>query len=146
SSIKRWSSSPTDMSHRLERVSELIRAEVSALLAKGLRDTRVQGLVTVTGVDVSGDLREAKIFVSVMGTPAEQKRTMLGLRSAGAYVRREVARKIQLRVSPSIDFVLDDSLERGTRVLSLMRELGLGEEDKPEPTEDEEEMPNEEKH
>ena len=136
------------MSHRVQRVSELIRAEVSALLIKGLRDSRVQGLVTVTDVEVTGDLRECKVYVSIMGTPAEQKRTMQGLRAARAYFRREVARKVKLRVSTEIDFVLDESLERGTRVLSLMRELGLGEDEKkPAETEEEDAVePEGEKH
>jgi ribosome-binding factor A len=124
------------MSHRLERVSELIRSEVSALLLRGIRDSRVKGLVTVTDVEVSGDLRQSKVFVSVMGTPAERKRTLEGLQSARAYVRREVARRIKLRVSPEIDFVLDESMERGARVLGLMRELGLGEEEVKEAAEE----------
>jgi ribosome-binding factor A len=116
------------MSHRLERVSELIRSEVSDLLLRGIRDPRVAGLVTVTGVEVSGDLRLCKVFVSVVGSDQERARTLQGLRSARTWVRREVAHRVKLRSSPEIDFLLDDSLERGTRVLSLMKELGLGEE------------------
>ena len=119
------------MSQRIQRVSELIRAEVSAVLLRGLKDPRVSGLVTVTDVWVSGDLREAKVFVSVFGSEAEKKRTLAGLQSAKAYVRREVTNAIKLRVSPSIEFELDVGIERGNAVIERMRELGLQIDEKP---------------
>jgi len=119
------------MSQRIQRVSELIRAEVSKVLLRGLKDPRISGLVTVTDVWVSGDLREAKVFVSVYGSDAEKKRTLAGLQSAKAYVRREVTSAIKLRVSTSIDFELDDGIERGNAVIEKMREIGLNIDEKP---------------
>lgn len=130
------------MSQRLERVSELIRAEVSAVLLRGLKDPRVSGLVTVTDVWISGDLGEARVYVSVFGDEREQQRTLAGLQSARVYVRREVTRAIKLRTSPSIDFYLDEGIARGTAVIAKMRELGLNVDEKPRaPTEFEDEFP-----
>lgn len=116
------------MSHRVARVAELIRAEVSDLLLHKLRDPRIQGLVTVTEVEVSGDLRQARVFVSVLGSDAERAGALAGLRSAQGFMRREVGRRARLRVTPELLFTLDDSIARGARMLALMKDLGLGEE------------------
>src|SRR5437762_11411618 len=116
------------MAHRLQRVSDLIRAEVSDLLLRGIRDPRVTGFITVTSVEVANDLGEARVYVSVFGSEDEQVKALRGLKSAQGYVRREVTRRAKLRSSPVIKFFLDRSIERGTKILALMRELGLAEE------------------
>jgi ribosome-binding factor A len=115
------------MGHRLARVAEVIRSEVSDLLLRAIRDPRVRGLVTVTHVEVSGDLRHAVVYVSVFGSQDEQEAALRGLKSAEAFVRREIARRIRVRTAPAVAFRLDHSIERGSRVLALMKELGLGE-------------------
>jgi ribosome-binding factor A len=121
------------MSHRLQRVSELIRAEVSDLLLRGIRDPRVTGLVTVTSVEVTRDLTRARVYVSVLGAEEQQVQALRGLQSARPFVRREVARRLKLRASPAIEFFLDHSIEHGSRLLALMKELGLGEPPAQEP-------------
>jgi len=109
---------------RVERVAEQIRREVSQILVHNLKDERVgHGLVSVTEVIVSGDLQHAKIFVSIYGTEAVRAQTMAGLKAATGYVRSEIGQRVRLRRTPEIVFVEDRSLERGTRVLSILQGL-----------------------
>ncbi|MDR5683894.1 MAG: 30S ribosome-binding factor RbfA [Armatimonadota bacterium] len=110
---------------RVERMREFIRDEVGQILQRGLKDPRI-GFVSVTDVELSRDLRHAKIFVSVFGTPEEREQTMQGLASATGFVRTELARRLRVHHAPEIEFRLDDSIERGTRVMQLLRELGAG--------------------
>ena len=109
---------------RVERVAEQIRREVSQLLVHSIKDERVgHGLVSVTDVIVSGDLQHAKIFVSIYGTDEIRTQTMAGLKAATGYVRSEIGQRVRLRRTPEIVFVEDRSLERGTRVLSILQGL-----------------------
>lgn len=111
-------------SRRVSRVAELIKREVSQMLLQDIKDDRVgAGMVSVTDVDVSGDLQHAKIFVSIYGTEAARKETMAGLKSATGYVRSELGHRIRLRRTPEIIFQEDRSIERGTKVLSLINKL-----------------------
>src|SRR2546426_6488834 len=102
--------------HRHERVAEEIRHEVSAMLAGELKDPRLAGLVTVTEVRVSPDLKQARIYVSVMGTQAEQTSTLQGLAAAAGYVRHELTERLQVRRAPEVHFVLDHTEEYGQRI------------------------------
>ena len=109
---------------RVARVAELIKREVSQMLLNGIKDDRVgSGMVSVTDVDVSGDLQHAKIFVSIYGTEEARAQTMAGLKSATGYVRSELGHRIRLRRTPEVLFQEDRSIERGTRVLSLLNQL-----------------------
>jgi len=111
-------------SRRVERVAELIRREVSQLLLTGIKDDRVgAGMVSVTNVQVSGDLQHAKIFVSVYGDDDARASTMAGLKSATGFVRAELGQRVRLRRTPEVVFVDDRSIERGTQVLSLLNRL-----------------------
>jgi ribosome-binding factor A len=108
----------------MARVAELIRREVSQMLLSGIKDDRVGiGMVSVTDVDVSGDLQHAKIFVSIYGTDEARDTTMAGLRSATGYVRSELGHRIRLRRTPEVIFVEDRSLERGDRLLTLLGQI-----------------------
>lgn len=108
--------------HRHERVAEEIRHEVSAMLAGELKDPRLAGLVTVTEVRVSPDLKQARIYVSVMGTQAEQTSTLQGLAAAAGYVRHELTERLQARRAPEVHFVLDHTEEYGQRIEELLRQ------------------------
>jgi ribosome-binding factor A len=111
-------------SRRVARVAELIKREVSQMLLSGIKDDRVgAGMVSVTDVDVSGDLQHAKIFVSIYGTAEAKAETMAGLKSATGFVRSELGQRIRLRRTPEVVFLEDNSLERGDRVLSLLNRL-----------------------
>lgn len=111
-------------SRRVSRVAELIKREISQMLLHGIKDDRVgAGMVSVTDVDVSGDLQHAKIFVSIYGTDEARAETMAGLKSATGYVRSELGSRIRLRRTPEVVFLEDRSIERGSRVLSLLNQL-----------------------
>jgi ribosome-binding factor A len=92
-------------SRRVARVASLIKREVSQMLISGIKDDRVgAGMVSVTDVDVSGDLQHAKIFVSIYGTAEAKAETMAGLKAATAYVRSELGQRIRLRRTPEVIF------------------------------------------
>ncbi len=109
---------------RVSRVAELIKREVSQMLIHDIKDDRVgAGIVSVTDVVVSGDLQHAKIFVSVYGSEEAKIETMAGLKSATGFVRTELGQRVRLRRTPEVIFQEDPSIERGTKVLSLLNQL-----------------------
>jgi len=108
--------------HRHERIAEEIRHEISAMLAGELKDPRLAGLATVTEVRVSPDLKQARVYVSVMGTGAEQTSTINGLTAAAGFIRHELTERLQLRRAPELLFVLDRSEEYGQRIEELLRQ------------------------
>lgn len=109
---------------RVSRVSSLIQQEVSQMLLHDIKDDRVgAGMVSVTDVDVSGDLQHAKIYVSIYGTEEAKSETMAGLQSATGFVRRELGRRVRLRRTPEVVFIEDRGLERGDRMLTLLNQL-----------------------
>ena len=111
------------MAHdRPARVAEEFRHELTALLARGLKDPRVTGFVTVTGAKMSPDLREVAVYVSIHAAEAERDRTMEGLAAAAGYLQREVSRALRLRHTPHLRFVYDESVERGDRIERLLKE------------------------
>ena len=111
---------------RPDRVAEAIREEVAGFLADGVKDPRVTGLVTVTGVDLTRDLRHAKVFVSVLGSDAERKETFEGLASIASHLRIRVGRALRLRVAPDIEFKPDDSIARAARIETLLAQIKDG--------------------
>lgn len=130
-------------SRRISRVASLIQQEVSSMLLNDIKDDRVgAGMVSVTDVDVSGDLQHAKIYVSIYGTEEAKQETMAGLKSATGYVRRELGQRIRLRRTPEVVFIEDRALERGDRMLALLNQLSeerqskVSENDVPEAEED----------
>jgi ribosome-binding factor A len=108
---------------RPDRVSEAIREEIAMFLADGVKDPRVAGLVTVTGVDITRDLRHAKVFVSVMGTDEARSTTMEGLASLAPQLRGRIGRALRLRLAPEIAFKLDESVARAARIEELLAQL-----------------------
>lgn len=111
-------------SRRVSRVAELIKREVSQLVQRDIKDDRVgAGMVSVTDVDVSGDLQHAKIYVSIYGSEQARAETMAGLKAATGFVRSELGHRVRLRRTPEVVFIEDRSLERGDRVLSLLNRL-----------------------
>jgi ribosome-binding factor A len=108
---------------RPDRVAEAIREEVAMFLAEDAKDPRIVGLVTVTGVDVTRDLRHAKVFVSVMGSDTERRATLDGLDSVAGHLRSRIGRALRLRVAPEIAFRLDESVSRAARIEELLEQL-----------------------
>ena len=111
------------MTRTTERVNDLLREEISDLLRGVVKDPRIGGLVTITEVDVSPDLRMAKVFVSVMGTDEEKASTFLALDAAAKFMQRELRRRLTIRRTPELRFIKDTSLEKGARILELLQQV-----------------------
>ena len=110
------------MSTRTDRMSDLIRDEVSRLILRELRDPRI-GFVTITGASVSPDLHNVRVFVSVLGTAEARDASLEALNSAAGFVQRSLFKNLRLRHSPAIVFEHDDSMERGERIERVLREI-----------------------
>jgi ribosome-binding factor A len=108
---------------RSDRVAEAIREEVATFLAEDAKDPRITGLVTVTGVEVTRDLRHAKVFVSVMGTETDRASTFEGLASASGHLRSRVGRALRLRLAPEISFRPDESIAHAARIEDLLAKI-----------------------
>ncbi len=122
---------------RQEQLAEVIAEELSDLIRTRMKDPRI-GFASITDVELSGDLRHAKVFVSVLGTPEEQRATLQGLEHAAGFLRHELAQRLTIRYTPEVLFRLDESIERGTRILQLIHEMeargeGASSEDTREP-------------
>jgi len=111
------------MADRMRRVNEAVREVVSARLAEGLRDPRI-GFVTVTSVETSPDLRQARVYVSVLGSDDERSATMAGLGSAHGVLQQAVARELRMKHTPTLEFIFDESIERGMRISELLDDDG----------------------
>jgi ribosome-binding factor A len=107
------------MADRMRRVNEAVREVVSARLAEGLRDPRI-GFVTVTSVDTSPDLRQARVYVSVLGSDEDRAATLTGLESAHGVLQQAVARELRMKHTPTLEFVFDESIDRGMRISELL--------------------------
>ncbi|ASJ54306.1 30S ribosome-binding factor RbfA [Brevibacillus porteri] len=107
---------------RISRVGEEIKKELSLVLQRGLKDPRV-GFVTVTDVEVSSDLQLAKVFVSIFGSEEERKASLAGLTKAKGYLRTEIGKRVKLRHIPDFVFKLDESIDYGSKIESILREI-----------------------
>ena len=115
----------TAVTQRTDRVDELLRQEIGAIVTRDVADPRV-GFATITKVETTPDLRHAKVWVSVIGQPAERNQTVAALQRAMPFVRHELGRALRIKRIPDLHIHLDDTAERGTRVLQLLNELGTG--------------------
>lgn len=111
---------------RVEKLQELIKQEMSKMLAlQEIKDPRI-GFVTVTNVEMTGDLREAKIYVSIMGNDDQIKESWEGLQSAVGFVRREIGKRIKIRFTPEISFALNTSLDYSEHIQKLLLQIKDG--------------------
>lgn len=107
---------------RQDQLAQVIARELSDLMRLRMKDPRI-GFASITAVEVTRDLSYAKVFVSVMGTPDEQRETMRGLRHAAGFLRHELAQRLTIRHVPEITFELDESIARGARVIELLNQV-----------------------
>jgi len=107
---------------RAQRVAETIHKEISSLLIKGLKDPRI-GFVTITSVDVTSDLRQARIYYTLMGSQDGRKETQEGLNSCSSYIRQQLGRQLRLRFIPEIHFEYDSSFDYGQNIEKLLKEV-----------------------
>ena len=108
------------MPHRIKKVNQLIREEIAEMLQRHIKDPRLSGLISVTEVETSPDLRYAKIYVSCICNEDEKKEILQGLTSASSYIRGELSRNLRLRRIPEISFCWDESIARGARIIELI--------------------------
>ena len=106
-------------SNRIGRINEEIQREMSSLI-RTVKDPRVTGLISVTAVDTTPDLKFCKIYISVLDK-SDCSQVLKGLKSAGGYLRRELGRSLNLRNTPELTFVQDDSIDKGAHILDMLR-------------------------
>jgi ribosome-binding factor A len=117
------------MKHRLERVNEVIKRELSEIIAREINFT-AQTLVTIHGVEISPDLRQCQVFVSVIGKAEHKNRVLSELADHRVALQREMAKRVVLKYTPHLHFKIDDSIERGSRVLEIMQDLDIPRDDR----------------
>lgn len=122
--------------NRPARVAEEFRQELSSIIARGLKDPRVTGFVTVTGAKMSPDLKEVTVYVSIHGEEKVQAQTLEGLKAAATFLQREASRSLKLRHTPHLRFVYDESVARGDRIDRLLREAKAQDAARAEPAAD----------
>jgi ribosome-binding factor A len=107
---------------RVNRIAEQMKKELGEIISKKIKDPRI-GFVTVTDVSVTGDLQQAKVYISVLGDEDKKQDTLVGLAKAKGFIRSEIGRRIRLRKTPEISFEIDEALEYGNRIESLLRDI-----------------------
>ncbi|MFP4197968.1 MAG: 30S ribosome-binding factor RbfA [Halanaerobium sp.] len=107
---------------RAVRVGELLKEEISQIVLREMKDPRI-GFVSVTDVEVSGDLRHAKVFISVYGSEKEKEETLEGLQQAQGFVRKLVGERVKIHHTPEIIFRYDDSIENGVHISEIIKDL-----------------------
>ncbi len=116
------------MSTRTEKLRQLLKEEVSDILRREIKDPRL-GFFTVIDAEITSDLQHAKVFVSILGTEEERKQSMEVLKHAQHFVRQEFGKRVRMKTLPDIQFRLDDTVDRGVRILELLEEIKRDEPD-----------------
>jgi ribosome-binding factor A len=114
------------MNNRLARVCEVLKRELGMIIRRELEFENT--LVTVSGVDITPDLKQAHVFVSALGSPAGRRKAMESLEEHRVMFQTELSRRVHIKHTPHLHFRLDEAIERGSRIITLMDELGLTEE------------------
>jgi len=110
------------MGHRVNRVGEQMKKELGDIISRKIKDPRI-GFVTVTDVQVTGDLQQAKVYISVLGDEEQRENTLKGLAKAKGFIRTEIGQRIRLRKTPELIFEFDETMAYGNRINSLIHEL-----------------------
>jgi ribosome-binding factor A len=118
------------MTYRVERLNSLLRQEISDLVQRYVKDPRLGTFVSVTAVEISKDMRYAKVFISRFGTDIEKKETIKALESASGYIRHELGERLKTRRIPELNFRLDNTMEKADKVLRIIDEIAS--EEKPQ--------------
>ncbi len=111
------------MTRRTERLNEELREQISAILKREVKAPRLSSFVSLTEVITSKDLRHARVYVSIMGSEEEKREVLAGLRSAAGFLRKSLGDRIKIRYMPELAFEIDTSIERGSHLLDLMRQI-----------------------
>jgi len=114
--------------NRIQRIATSIKKEVAEMLLREVKDPRI-GMVTITGVTISKDLKVAHIYYSALGSEKQIHDSAIGLRQATKFIQREIGRRIRMRYTPAIDFQFDHSLEYGSHIDQILKDLSLPKEE-----------------
>ena len=106
---------------RTDRIAEEIKKVISEMIQSELKDPRVKGLISITKVTITKDLKFCKIYVSVMG--ADKEEVLQGIKSGAGYMRKELGNRVQIRILPELQFVIDDSIEYGAHIDKVIRDI-----------------------
>ena len=108
------------MSRRIDRINEQLRDELSTVLARQIKDPRLDGVISITRVESSSDLRSARVYISVLGNQEQQKEALDGLQSAASFLRREIRDRINMKHTPFMTYLLDESIQDADHILRLI--------------------------
>ena len=106
---------------RTDRIAEEIKKVISEMIQSELKDPRVKGLISITKVTITKDLKFCKVYVSVMG--ADKEEVIQGIKSGAGYMRKELGNRVQIRILPELQFVIDDSIEYGAHIDKVIRDI-----------------------
>lgn len=109
--------------YRSGRINEEMKREISSIIQKDIRDPRLSAMISVTNVDVTKDLKYAKVYVSIFGSEESKKTTFEALKSSSGFIRREVGHRINLRCTPEILIELDNTIEQGMHIDALLHKI-----------------------
>ncbi|NLC42942.1 MAG: 30S ribosome-binding factor RbfA [Clostridiales bacterium] len=115
--------------YRINRVSEEIRREISDIIRSAVKDPRISQVTSVMKAEVTGDLRYAKIYISVLGSEEDREATLDGLKQAAGFIRRELGNRLDLRYTPELLFVSDNSIEYSVEINKKLSELNIRQDD-----------------
>ena len=111
------------MSRRTDRINEQLREEISRVLARQIKDPRLNSVISITRVESSSDLRSAKVYISVLGNEMQRKEALDGLQSAASFLRREIRDRINMKHTPFMTYLLDDSIQEADHLLRLLNDV-----------------------
>lgn len=114
------------MSRRTDRINEQLREEISTVLARQIKDPRLNSLISITRVESSSDLRSAKVYISVLGNDKQRQEALDGLQSAASFLRREIRDRINMKHTPFMTYLLDDSIQEADHLLRLLNDVKTG--------------------
>ena len=113
--------------HRIEKVNEEVRKEISDIIRNDIHDPRVNSLVSVIAAEVTPDYKFAKVFISLLGTEEERLEALKGLKSSSGFVRKLLSERMRLRYTPQINFTLDSTIEHGAHIMKILHDIEVGE-------------------
>lgn len=111
--------------HRIERVNEEVKKEISDIIRNEIKDPRVTSLISVVAVEVTPDYKFAKVFISLLGTEEERQNALVGLKSSAGYVRKLLSVRMRLKYTPEVHFTLDGTIEHGAHIMKILHDLHL---------------------
>ena len=111
-------------SNRMDRVNEELKKEISLVIDQSLKNPNITGIISVTKVKTSPDLKFARVYISIINSKSK-KNTLEGIKNAAGYIRSEIAKRVNLRYTPELNFVIDDSMEYGDKIENILKQIIL---------------------